>query len=433
MPLRGSPNLRRFTRLGPILDGDDPAVLLVEYQGTRDEGLAGLERLRAILADLGARVETFFASAAEVNEAWELRRASLPLLMGAPGVERPASFVEDTAVPPESLADYVEEFQRVVAAHGVRASFTGHASAGCMHVRPMLDLKSARASARWRPSPARSATSWPRATAPSRASTATGSRARGSTRSVRSRALRRVRRPQATCSIRDRLLSPGRKVEGPPVSREPALRRGLPRPLRMAAATVVRPRGRFRPGRRALLRRRAAQETGGYHVPAGGGLGERAAHDPGARQPAAGGGGRRGAARPGRRGGVRGRAGHLPGLQGLQRRVPGGGRHGGAQGGVAGRGQRPPWDAAPGARRRRPAHALPAGGAGRAAGQRAGARACGRALMPLVGVDPRRPAPAIARRSFSSRRGDGVRQVTGSISAAASDGSPGSPAAASPT
>ncbi len=142
-PLRGSPNLRRFTRLGLILDGDDPAVLLVEYQGTRDEGLAGLERLRAVAPDLGARATTFFADPAEVSEAWELRRASLPLLMGAPGVERPASFVEDTVVPPERLADYVEEFQRVVAAHGVRASFTGHTSAGCMHVRPMLDLKTA--------------------------------------------------------------------------------------------------------------------------------------------------------------------------------------------------------------------------------------------------------------------------------------------------
>ena len=141
VPLRGSPNLRRFTRLGPILGDDDPVVLLVEYQGSRAEGLAGLDRLRALDSQLGARATIVFADPAAVSEAWELRRASLPLLMGAPGVERPASFVEDTAVPPERLADYVDEFQRVVAAHGVRASFTGHASAGCMHVRPMLDLK----------------------------------------------------------------------------------------------------------------------------------------------------------------------------------------------------------------------------------------------------------------------------------------------------
>ena len=143
VPLRGSPNLRRFSRLAPILDGSAPAVLLVEYQGSRDEGLAGLERLRAVVPDLGASATIFFADPAAANEAWELRRASLPLLMGAPGVERPASFVEDTAVPPEHLPDFVDEFQRIVAAHGVRASFTGHASAGCLHVRPLLDLKTA--------------------------------------------------------------------------------------------------------------------------------------------------------------------------------------------------------------------------------------------------------------------------------------------------
>ncbi len=142
-PLRRSPNLQRFTRLGPILDGDDPAVLLVEYQGTRDEGLAGLDRLRAVAPGLGARTTVFFADPAALAEAWELRRATLPLLMGAPGAERPESFVEDTAVPPERLADYVEEFQRVVASHGARASFTGHTSVGCMHVRPMIDLKTA--------------------------------------------------------------------------------------------------------------------------------------------------------------------------------------------------------------------------------------------------------------------------------------------------
>ena len=218
VPLRGSPNLRRFTRLGPILDGDDPAVLLVEYQGTRDEGLAGLERLRAILSDLGARATTFFASAAEVNEAWELRRASLPLLMGAPGVERPASFVEDTAVPPESLADYVEEFQRVVAAHGARASFTGHASAGCMHVRPMLDLKSA-AGVGQMEAIAREVGHLVAA----RHGAFSGEHGDGFSRSWFNPELFGAELYGEFVTLKDlfdprRLLSPGRKVEGPPIA-----------------------------------------------------------------------------------------------------------------------------------------------------------------------------------------------------------------------
>jgi FAD/FMN-containing dehydrogenase/Fe-S oxidoreductase len=217
-PLRGSPNLRRFTRLGPILDGDDPAVLLVEYQGSSDEGVAGLDRLRAITADLGARVEIFFADPAAVNEAWELRRASLPLLMGAPGVERPASFVEDTAVPAETLADYVEEFQRIVAAHGARASFTGHASAGCMHVRPMLDLKTAAGVGRLE------AISHDVAhLVAARHGAFSGEHGDGLSRSWFNPELFGPELYGELVALKDlfdprRLLSPGRKVDGPPVT-----------------------------------------------------------------------------------------------------------------------------------------------------------------------------------------------------------------------
>ena len=118
-------------------------MLTVEYQGTDEEARAGLDRLRALAPHLGAAVVRFLEGPGEAAEAGALRRAALPLLMGAPGAERPASFVEDTAVAPERLADFVADFQRIVAQHGVRTSFTGHASAGCLHIRPLLDLKTA--------------------------------------------------------------------------------------------------------------------------------------------------------------------------------------------------------------------------------------------------------------------------------------------------
>jgi FAD/FMN-containing dehydrogenase/Fe-S oxidoreductase len=218
VPLRGSPNLRRFTRLGPILDDDDPVVLLVEYQGSRAQGLAGLDRLRALHAELGARATVVFADPAEVSEAWELRRASLPLLMGAPGVERPASFVEDTAVPPERLADYVDEFQRLVASHGVRASFTGHASAGCMHVRPMLDLKTAAGVGRLEAL----AVEVGRLVA-ERHGAFSGEHGDGFSRSWFNPELFGPELYAELVALKDlfdprRLLSPGRKVEGPPVA-----------------------------------------------------------------------------------------------------------------------------------------------------------------------------------------------------------------------
>ncbi len=142
-PLRASPRLATYRRMAALLDGDEQAMLIVEYQGEPAEVADGLARLRALEPGLGARRAMALDEPAAMAAAAALRRAVLPLLMGAPGAERPASFVEDTAVAPERLADFVDEFRRLVAAHGARASFSGHASAGCLHVRPLLDLKSA--------------------------------------------------------------------------------------------------------------------------------------------------------------------------------------------------------------------------------------------------------------------------------------------------
>ena len=147
-PLRRAPNIATFRRMAGLLAGDDAAMLTVEYQGSEDEALAGLARLRSLAGELGAAQEAWLEQPDDLAEAAALRRAALPLLMGAPGAERPASFVEDTAVAPERLADFVADFQRLVATHGARASFTGHASAGCLHIRPLLDLKTASGVAR---------------------------------------------------------------------------------------------------------------------------------------------------------------------------------------------------------------------------------------------------------------------------------------------
>ncbi|MCX6372760.1 MAG: FAD-binding protein [Actinobacteria bacterium] len=142
-PLRAAPNLATFTRMAPLLAGEERALLTVEYQGSADEARAGLDRLRALSGGLAVSRLEWLEDKAALAEAAALRRAVLPLLMGAPGAERPVAFVEDTAVAARRLPAFVDEFERLVAAAGARASFTGHASAGCMHVRPLLDLKSA--------------------------------------------------------------------------------------------------------------------------------------------------------------------------------------------------------------------------------------------------------------------------------------------------
>lgn len=147
-PLRHAPNVTTFRGMAELLAGDEPAMLIVEYQGSEDEAIAGLSRLRSLAGGLGVVRQVWLQQPAELAEAAALRRSVLPLLMGAPGAERPAAFVEDTAVAPERLAAFVADLQRLVADHGVRASFTGHASAGCLHLRPLLDLKTATGVAR---------------------------------------------------------------------------------------------------------------------------------------------------------------------------------------------------------------------------------------------------------------------------------------------
>ena len=72
---------------------------------------------------------------------WSLREAALGLSMAMKGDAKSLSFVEDTAVPPERLRDYIERFLAIVGRHGTAAGIYAHASVGCLHVRPVVNLK----------------------------------------------------------------------------------------------------------------------------------------------------------------------------------------------------------------------------------------------------------------------------------------------------
>src|SRR5262249_58084815 len=72
---------------------------------------------------------------------WTLRRAAMPLLYGMVGDPKPVTFVEDAAVSPERLPEFVARFREILAKYGTDGSFYGHASVGCLHVRPVLNLK----------------------------------------------------------------------------------------------------------------------------------------------------------------------------------------------------------------------------------------------------------------------------------------------------
>jgi len=79
---------------------------------------------------------------AGIAELWKLRKSAAPILLSRTSDAKHISFIEDTAVPTESLADYVADFQSVLEEHDTFASFYAHAGPGCMHMRPLVDTKS---------------------------------------------------------------------------------------------------------------------------------------------------------------------------------------------------------------------------------------------------------------------------------------------------
>ena len=113
------------------------AFLIVEFYEDVAERLAALER-----KGLGLRTR-LVTGAAEMNLVWGLRKAGLSLLTGCPGPAKPVTCIEDTAVRPEQLPEYVAGLQGILQPLGVKACFYGHAGAGLLHVRPVLDLHTA--------------------------------------------------------------------------------------------------------------------------------------------------------------------------------------------------------------------------------------------------------------------------------------------------
>jgi FAD/FMN-containing dehydrogenase/Fe-S oxidoreductase len=128
---------RRHVELLPG-GADARAVLYVEFQGGEEDEVGTLlARVRALFpAD---RVACHTAPGA-MECAWGLRKAGEPLLHGIPGRRKPVGFIEDAAVPPERLGEYVRRLREAIEREGTIASYYAHASVGVLHVRPLLDL-----------------------------------------------------------------------------------------------------------------------------------------------------------------------------------------------------------------------------------------------------------------------------------------------------
>ncbi|MGY2338952.1 D-2-hydroxyglutarate dehydrogenase YdiJ [Pseudomonas sp. SDO5532_S415] len=120
-------------------------INLVEFSG--EDAAQVNARVAAFVAHLQAdtsieRLGHTLAEGAEaVTRVYAMRKRSVGLLGNVEGEIRPQPFVEDTAVPPERLADYITEFRALLDSHGLAYGMFGHVDAGVLHVRPALDMK----------------------------------------------------------------------------------------------------------------------------------------------------------------------------------------------------------------------------------------------------------------------------------------------------
>jgi len=132
-----------FARNLDFLQGEPTDILVVEMNGTSEnEVKSKIQKLSEKMKrlNLSYAITTLFDSS-KISQVWAMRQAGLGLMMNIPGDEKPIPFVEDTAVSPEKLPEYVKRFDEIVRSNGTEAGYYGHAAEGCLHIRPTINLK----------------------------------------------------------------------------------------------------------------------------------------------------------------------------------------------------------------------------------------------------------------------------------------------------
>jgi len=134
-----------------VVRGDPEAILFVEFaEPDQSENFRRLFRLNELVGDLGFGWDKPGAKWGGVIEVLdpklqsaigEMRTAGLNIMMSMKQEGKPVSFVEDCAVPLEHLAEYTGKLTAIFEKHGTRGTWYAHASVGCLHVRPVLDLR----------------------------------------------------------------------------------------------------------------------------------------------------------------------------------------------------------------------------------------------------------------------------------------------------
>ncbi len=137
--------------INAFVEGNPEALLLVEFaEGSAEANAAKLVELSQLMGDLGfafSGAEHRWGGVVSVtgkslqNAIAEYRKSGLNVMMSMKEAGKPISFVEDCAVPLPDLADYTAGLTEIFARHGTRGTWYAHASVGCLHVRPVLNMR----------------------------------------------------------------------------------------------------------------------------------------------------------------------------------------------------------------------------------------------------------------------------------------------------
>ncbi len=120
-------------------------INFVEFTGNSEEEIqSGIKRLRIELnrpSVIQRQGHSIARGSGNVKKIWNMRKLAVGLLGNMDGEARPIPFVEDVAVPPENLADFIQQFRALLDKHKLRYGMFGHVDAGVLHVRPAIDMK----------------------------------------------------------------------------------------------------------------------------------------------------------------------------------------------------------------------------------------------------------------------------------------------------
>lgn len=132
--------------LQKLLVGTPNCILITEFYGESDAELVSkIEKLIAHLKAQGVKATAVLPQVTLQQQAdvWTVRKVALGLMMSVRGDHKPISFIEDAAVPVEHLAEYCFKIEEFCTSVGIQMSYYAHASAGCVHIQPLVNTKDA--------------------------------------------------------------------------------------------------------------------------------------------------------------------------------------------------------------------------------------------------------------------------------------------------